>query len=102
MDNSSPANITFYLNGVADGTTTSNTTFDTWANNLAIGEDTHGLNTFNGLITESAIFSRALSGVEIADIYNNGLTGSGISSTSGNIKMTGGTLRVTGGNLKIF
>lgn len=68
-----------YFNGVEDSYYSSNAGSGTDSSdsgtNLQFGGRASGGRTFNGKMTEIAIFDRVLSQAEIQDIYNYGLTG---------------------------
>lgn len=72
----SGANVTFYVDGVADTTVSYNPTF-TFTTNPAIGRrgDANSFNTFFGTIDELSIFSTPLTSSQIASIYNAGAAG---------------------------
>lgn len=65
-------NMIVYLNGVSDGTGNRTGTLDD--SNLAMGiggSTTSGTRRFTGLVDEVGIWSRALDGDEIAELYNS-------------------------------
>ena len=64
-----------YVNGVLDGSLTTNIAIPVNSLPLRIGADQNGSNQFNGLIDEVEIFNRALSAAEIQSIYTAGSDG---------------------------
>jgi hypothetical protein len=67
--------MTVYLNGVLDGSLATSISIPTNSLPLRIGAASDGGSSFTGLIDEVEVFNRALTGSEIADIYNAGSAG---------------------------
>lgn len=61
-------NVTFYLDGAADGTATGAVSI----NANAIGQDFSGGESFQGYMDDVRIYNRALSGSEVTDLYQEG------------------------------
>jgi len=76
FDNSLSANRqSFYIDGVLENTATA---FTETINNdnsgfLSFGENTYGSNNFDGQTTEAGIYNRALTSLEVASLYNQGM-----------------------------
>ena len=76
FDNSLSANRqSFYIDGVLENTATA---FTETINNddsgfLSFGENTYGSNNFDGQITEAGVYDRALTSLEVASLYNQGM-----------------------------
>ena len=76
FDNSLSANRqSFYIDGVLENTATA---FTETINNddsgfLSFGENTYGSNNFDGKITEAGVYDRALTSLEVASLYNQGM-----------------------------
>jgi hypothetical protein len=76
FDNSLSANRqSFYIDGVLQNTATA---FTETINNddsgfLSFGENTYGSNNFDGQITEAGVYDRALTLLEVASLYNQGV-----------------------------
>jgi len=68
------SNATFYKNGSSVGSPSFTEPAEDEGGNLLIGNRSANDRTFNGVIDELAIYSTALSGTEIADIYNSTAT----------------------------
>ena len=69
------ANFRQYVNGVLDVSIPVSANLAISALPLRIGSDQSGAWSFTGLVDETALYNRALSAVEIADIYNAGPAG---------------------------
>lgn len=67
------SNINLYLNGSTDATQVSKTgTLPTKAQTVNIGRESAGSEYIDGMLDEIGIWSRALSGAEISELYNSG------------------------------
>ncbi len=66
-------NMTFYVNGVDEGSIASGGGYDTHTDSLVIGDHSASSYPFDGLIDEVRIYNRALSATEIARSYRDGL-----------------------------
>lgn len=67
--------VDIYVNGVAAGSAADNTTGSAWndSGNWRIGDNENGFTSyFGGLLDEVAIFNRALTAGEVAQLYNQG------------------------------
>ncbi len=76
FDNSLSSNRqNLYIDGVLEQTATA---FTETINNddsgfLSFGENTYGSNNFDGQITEAGVYNRALTSLEVASLYNQGM-----------------------------
>ena len=73
-NNGADTTVTFYIDGVSSGATTVNTNnYGTATLPIRLGKESSGLSSFDGVLDDIRFYGRALTGAEIAQLYNLGV-----------------------------
>lgn len=92
-------NVRLYVNGTLENTSSSYTSANIGTTNKFIGKYAGSVNWWNGSIDEIPIWSRALSGSEITQLYNSGNGNQYPFGTATTMSVLTGAFTVTGQNV---